>query len=90
LGKAGEEIVVLLKSLKTLQQLELAEEFLAEGRGLIDKDSVQASGKLYKAAEEVVKFVVITLKLPERSDDVRLRLRDVEVLVNLAENVPKA
>jgi len=37
-----------------------------------------------------VKFVVITLKLPERSDDVRLRLRDVEVLVNLAENVPKA
>jgi hypothetical protein len=79
-----------MKSLKTLQHLELAEKFLSEGRRLIDKDSVQAGEKLYKATRDVVRTVVITLKLPERSDDVRLRLRDVEVLVNLAESVPKA
>jgi protein tyrosine phosphatase (PTP) superfamily phosphohydrolase (DUF442 family) len=40
---------------KALQHLELAERFLAEGRELIDKDPVQASEKLYKAAEEAVK-----------------------------------
>jgi hypothetical protein len=31
---------------KALQHLELAEMFLAEGRGLIDKDPIQASEKL--------------------------------------------
>ena len=31
--------------------------YLEEGRGLIDRDPVQASEKLYKAAEEVVKAV---------------------------------
>ncbi len=35
--------------------LELAIHFLEEGRKLIDKDPVQASEKLYKAAEECVK-----------------------------------
>jgi hypothetical protein len=125
---------------KALQHLELAERFLAEGRELIDKDPVQASEKLYKAAEEAVKTIAIALKLPEaseaakrgrwttglledavmnimrilkvdelyhwwdsayklhvdgfheaklRSDDVRLRLRDVEALVNLANKVLK-
>jgi len=127
-------------SKKALQRLELAERFLAEGRELIDKDPVQASEKLYKAAEEAVKTIAIALKLPEadeaakrgrwttglledavmnimrilkvdelyhwwdsayklhvdgfheaklRSDDVRLRLRDVEALVNLANEVLK-
>jgi hypothetical protein len=122
------------------QHLELAEKFLAEGRELIDKDPVQASEKLYKAAEEAVKIIAIALKLPEaneaakrgrwttglledavmnimrilkvdelyhwwdsayklhvdgfheaklRSDDVRLRLRDVEALVNLANKALK-
>jgi hypothetical protein len=125
---------------KALQHLELAERFLAEGRELIDKDPVQASEKLYKAAEEAVKIIAIALKLPEaneaakrgrwttglledavmnimrilkvdelyhwwdsayklhvdgfheaklRSDDVRLRLRDVEALVNLANKALK-
>jgi hypothetical protein len=125
---------------KALQHLELAERFLAEGRGLIDKDPVQASEKLYKAAEEAVKIIAIALKLPEadeavkrgrwttcllesavisimkrlgvnelyhwwdsayklhvdgfheaklRSDDIRLRLGDVESLVNLANKVLK-
>jgi hypothetical protein len=36
-------------------RLELATKYLYEGRVLIDKDPVQASEKLYKAAEEVVK-----------------------------------
>jgi len=122
------------------RHLELAERFLAEGRELIDRDPVQASEKLYKAAEEAVKIIAIALKLPEadeaarrgrwttgllegavmnimrilkvdelyhwwdsayklhvdgfheaklRSDDVRLRLRDVEALVNLANEVLK-
>ena len=36
-------------------RLELATKHLSEGRDLIDKDPAQASEKLYKAAEEVVK-----------------------------------
>ena len=36
-------------------RIELAIKYLNEGRGLIDKDPVQASEKLYKAAEECVK-----------------------------------
>jgi hypothetical protein len=50
---------------KALQHLELAERFLAEGRGLIDKDPVQASEKLYKAAEETVKALATALNLDE-------------------------
>ena len=50
---------------KALQHLELAERFLAEGRELIDKDPVQASEKLYKAAEEAVKALAIALNLNE-------------------------
>jgi hypothetical protein len=48
-----------------LQHLELAERFLTEGRGLIDKDPVQASEKLYKAAEEAVKAIATALDLDE-------------------------
>jgi hypothetical protein len=126
---------------ETRRHLELAERFLVDGKELIDKDPVQASKKLYKAAEEAVKAIVTALKLPEaeeatkrgrwttgllesavvnimrrlgldelyhwwdsayklhvdgfheaklRSDDVKLRLRDVEALVNLARKVLKA
>ena len=45
--------------------LELAEKFLNEGRELIDKDPVQASEKLYKAAEEAVKAMAVALNLEE-------------------------
>ncbi|BDR92808.1 PaREP1 family protein [Vulcanisaeta souniana] len=45
--------------------LELAEKFLNEGRDLIDRDPVQASEKLYKAAEEAIKAIAITLGLDE-------------------------
>jgi len=50
---------------KALQRLELAERFLAEGRELVNKDPVQASEKLYKAAEEAVKALAIALNLDE-------------------------
>jgi len=43
----------------------LAEKFLAEGRELIDKDPVQASEKLYKAAEEAVKALAKLFNLPQ-------------------------
>jgi hypothetical protein len=50
---------------EVLKHVEVAERFLAEGRELIDKDPVQASEKLYKAAEEVVKTLALALNLPE-------------------------
>jgi hypothetical protein len=50
---------------EVLKHIEIAEKFLVEGRELIDKDPVQASEKLYKAAEEVVKALAIGLDLPE-------------------------
>lgn len=53
---------------KALQHLELAERFLAEGNELIDKDSVQATEKLYKATEEAVKTIAIALKPPEADE----------------------
>ena len=37
--------------------------FLEEGKGLVDKDPVQASEKLYKAAEETVKALTIYFNL---------------------------
>jgi hypothetical protein len=48
-----------------LKHVEIAEKFLVEGRELIDKDPVQASEKLYKAAEETVKALALALNLPE-------------------------
>ena len=45
--------------------LELAEKFLSDGKELIDKDPIQASEKLYKAAEEAVKAIAIALNLDE-------------------------
>ena len=45
--------------------LELAVKYLSEGRELIDKDPAQASEKLYKAAEEVVKALAQHYKLKD-------------------------
>jgi hypothetical protein len=50
---------------EVLKHVEIAEKFLVEGRGLIDKDPVQASEKLFKAAEETIKALAIGLDLPE-------------------------
>jgi hypothetical protein len=45
--------------------LELAMKYLEEGRALVDKDPVQASEKLYKAAEEAVKALAVRFQLAE-------------------------
>ena len=50
---------------RALQHLELAERFLSEGKELVDGDLVQASEKLYKAAEEAVKAIAAALDLDE-------------------------
>jgi hypothetical protein len=50
--------------------LELALKYLDEGRSLVDKDPVQASGKLYKAAEEVVKALATHFNLSDILEDV--------------------
>ncbi len=45
--------------------LELSLKYLDEGRTLVDRDPVQASEKLYKAAEEAVKALAIFYKLQD-------------------------
>jgi hypothetical protein len=45
--------------------LELALKYLEEGRAFADKDPVQASEKLYKAAEEAVKALAAALDLEQ-------------------------
>jgi len=45
--------------------LELSLKYLDEGRALIDKDPIQASEKLYKAAEEAVKALAILCNLQD-------------------------
>ena len=46
-------------------RLELAIKYLKEGKELIDKDTIQASEKLYKAAEECVKALAIHFNLED-------------------------
>jgi len=71
--------------------LELADEFFREGLGLVEKDPVQASEKLYKAAEECVKAVAKFLDVKEVIDRVRARNRwtvtDLEKVVRRATEV---
>jgi len=50
--------------------LELAVRYLEEGRNLIDTDPVQASEKIYKAAEEAVKALTIHFNLKDILEDV--------------------
>ena len=50
--------------------LELAVRYLEEGRNLIDRDPVQASEKLYKAAEEAVKALAAYFDLKDILEDV--------------------
>jgi len=47
------------------QHLEYALKYLVEGKSLTDKDPVQASEKLYKAAEEVVKAFTVHFNLTD-------------------------
>ncbi|RLE57237.1 MAG: hypothetical protein DRJ40_02685 [Thermoprotei archaeon] len=56
-------------------RLELAEKYLKEGVKLVDKDPVQASEKLYKAAEECIKAAATHLNLKDILARVRRRGR---------------
>ena len=49
------------RSKKAKLHAELAKYFLSEGKRLIDKDPVQASEKIYKAAEEAIKALTMSL-----------------------------
>lgn len=55
--------------------MELALKYLEEGRRLIDRDPVQASEKLYKAVEEVVKALMMYYRLNDILDRVNERGR---------------
>jgi hypothetical protein len=55
--------------------LELSTKYLNEGKSLIDKDPTQASEKLYKAAEEVVKALTIYFNLSDIIEKVDERKR---------------
>jgi hypothetical protein len=67
LPKPSDEGYIEARLLEALAEvhLELAVKFLAEGKALADRDPVQASEKLYKAAEEAVKALAIRLNLSE-------------------------
>jgi hypothetical protein len=41
------------------ERIELALKYLEEGRALVEKDPVQASERLYRAAEEAVKALAL-------------------------------
>lgn len=47
------------------QHIDLALRYFEEGRSLADKDPVQASEKLYKAAEEAVKALAIRFNMED-------------------------
>jgi hypothetical protein len=53
--------------------LELSAKYLDEGKSLIDKNPIQASEKLYKAAEEVVKALTIYFNLSDIIEKVNER-----------------
>ena len=49
------------RSKKAKLHAELAKYFLSEGKRLIDKNPIQASEKIYKAAEEAIKALTMSL-----------------------------
>jgi rRNA processing protein Krr1/Pno1 len=53
------------KRIDAKQHMDLALRYLEEGRSLADKDPVQASEKLYKAAEETVKMLAISFNMED-------------------------
>ena len=55
--------------------VDLARQFLEKGRKLADRDPVQASEKLYKAAEEAVKALILKHGIGEVVERVRERGR---------------
>ena len=67
----GEVIEYIIKKLsldpetEVKVHLNLAKKFLEEGRKLADRDPIQASEKLYKAAEETIKALTMRLNLSD-------------------------
>jgi hypothetical protein len=57
------------------KHLDLALTFLEEGKSFVEKNPVQASEKLYKAAEESVKLLTLHLGISEALSQVRQRDR---------------
>jgi len=55
------------------EQVELALRYLEEGRALVEKDPVQASERLYRAAEEAVKALALHFGLSEVLEKVEKR-----------------
>ena len=54
-------------------RIELARKYLEEGVNLAEKDPIQASEKLYKAAEEAVKALAYKMRLTEITGEVERR-----------------
>ncbi|MGC8543281.1 MAG: PaREP1 family protein [Vulcanisaeta sp.] len=67
--------------------LELAMKFLNEGMGLIGKDPVQASEKLYRAAEEAVKVMAVALNLDEARTAMEQGRRTAALLFNAVDSI---
>jgi hypothetical protein len=76
-----------VRSIDISKHLEFAEKFLIEGRELIDRDLVQASEKLYKAAEEVVKVLVIALNLEEARKAIEKSRWGAELLFDVVDTI---
>jgi sulfatase maturation enzyme AslB (radical SAM superfamily) len=62
-------------SIELEHHLKLALKYFEEGKNLVDKDSVQASEKLYKAAEEIVKMLTMYFNLSDVLENVKKRGR---------------
>jgi hypothetical protein len=62
-------------SIKLEHHLKLALKYFKEGKNLADKDPIQASEKLYKAAEEIVKTLTVYFNFSDVLENVKKRGR---------------
>ena len=60
-------------SIEPEHHFKLALEYFEVGKNLVDKDPIQASEKLYKAAEEIVKTLTVYLNLSDVLENVKKR-----------------
>jgi hypothetical protein len=60
-------------SIELEHHLKLALKYFAEGKNLVDKDPIQASERLYKAAEEIVKTLTVYFNLSDVLENVKKR-----------------
>ena len=62
-------------SIELEYHFKLALKYFEEGKNLVDKDPIQASEKLYKAAEEIVKMLTMYFNLSDVLENVKKRGR---------------